>query len=315
MYSMSWEREIHADWKLQLGYVGSRSHKLFMMWHTNRAIPVPGIPLVTATINDRRPDPNHFEIRRVESASNGYFDAARVSVQGNVGSLLVDAAYWFGKALDTGSAYTNTAAGDDSRQGQSQTENLVQEDLKQVSDFDQSHALLLRARYQIPRVSGRAAMWTRNWTISTVYLAKTGLPFTVMTGSDSPGYGNVDGSSYDRPNLMDTSILGRHVSHPDTAQELLPLSAFAFLRTGEVRGNLGQNTFRRGGINNVNLALSRVWTLPSERYLMFRIEAINATNTPQFADPITDLTNPAFGKITNTLNDGRNFAFAVELRF
>ena len=69
----------------------------------------------------------------------------------------IDAAYWFGKALDTGSAYTNTAAGDDSRQGQSQTEYLVQEDLKQVSDFDQSHALLLRARYQIPRLAGRAA--------------------------------------------------------------------------------------------------------------------------------------------------------------
>ena len=82
-----------------------------------------------------------------------------------------------------------------------------------------------------------------------------------------------------------------------------------------MRGNLGQNTFRRGGISNVNLALSRIWTLPSERYLMFRIEAINAANTPQFADPLTDLTNPAFGKITNTLNDGRNFAFAVEFRF
>ena len=186
MYSFSWEREIHSDWKLQLGYIGSRSHKLFMMWHTNRAVPVPGIPLVTATINDRRPDPNHFEVRRVESASNGYFDAARVSLQGNVRGLLIDAAYWFGKALDTGSAYTNTAAGDDSRQGQSQTEYLVQEDLKQVSDFDQSHALLLRARYQVPRLAGRGAMLTRNWTVSTIYLAKTGLPFTVMTGSDSP---------------------------------------------------------------------------------------------------------------------------------
>jgi hypothetical protein len=316
MYSMSWERELHKDWKLQIGYAGSRSHKLFMMWHTNRAVPVPGIPQVTATINDRRPDPNHFEIRRVESASNGYFDAMRVSLQApSVRGFSIDASYWVSKALDTGSAYTNTAAGDDSRQGQSQTEHLVQEDLKQVSDFDQSHAMLVRARYQIPRLSGRSAVWTRNWTFSTIYLAKTGLPFTVMTGSDSPGYGNVDGSSYDRPNLVDVSILGRHVSHPDTAQALLPTSAFAFLRPGELRGNLGQNTFRRGGISNLNLAISRVWTLASERYVMFRAEAINAANTPQFADPVSDLTNPAFGKITNTLNDGRNFALAVEFRF
>ena len=158
-------------------------------------------------------------------------------------------------------------------------------------------------------------MWVRNWTVTTIYRAKSGLPFTVMTGSDSPGYGNVDGSSYDRPNLVDPNILGRFVTHPDTAQQLLPRSAFAYLAPGQVRGNLGQNTFRRGGISNLNLALSRIWTLPSERYLTLRAEALNATNTPQFAEPITDLTNPAFGKITNTLNDGRNFALTLELRF
>jgi hypothetical protein len=316
LYSFSWELEPHSEWRLQLGYTGSRSHKLFMMWHTNRAVPVAGIPLTTTTINDRRPDPTHFEIRRVENASNGYFDAARVSVRvPDVHGFSVDASYWFSKALDTGSAYSNTAAGDDARQGQSQTENLSQQDLKQVSDFDQSHAFLVRARYSLPHWRGRAAVLTRKWTISTIYLAKTGLPFTVMTGSDSPGYGNVDGSSYDRPNLVDPAVLGRHISHPDNAHRLLPRSAFVFLRTGEVRGNLGQNTFRRGGISNLNLAVSRVWTLPSERFIVFRVEAINAANTPQFAEPIADLTNPAFGKITNTLNDGRNFALALELRF
>jgi len=316
MYSFSWELEPRADWKLQLGYVGSRSHKLFMMWHTNRAVPVPGIPTTTATINDRRPDPTHFEIRRVENGSNGYFDAARVSIQAaRWHGMSIDASYWFSKALDTGSAYTNTAAGDDSRQGQSQTEYLVQQDLKQVSDFDQSHALLVRARYQLPNMSGATHAWIRDWTVSTIYLAKTGLPFSVTTGSDSPGYGNVDGSNTDRPNLVNPAVLGRHVSHPDIAPALLPRSAFAYLGPGELRGNLGQNTFRRGGISNLNVALSRVWALASERYLMFRVEAINAANTPQFADPVTDLTNPAFGKITNTLNDGRNFAVALELRF
>jgi hypothetical protein len=136
-----------------------------------------------------------------------------------------------------------------------------------------------------------------------------------MTGSDSPGYGNVDGSSYDRPNLIDAGILGRHIAHPDTAHLLLPRSAFGYLSPGQTRGNLGQNTFRRGGISNLNMALSKIWMLRSERYLTFRIEAINATNTPQFAEPIVDLTNPAFGKITNTLNDGRSFAATLEFRF
>ena len=97
----------------------------------------------------------------------------------------------------------------------------------------------------------------------------------MATSTGAATTGQIWSTSPSRP----ACITSRHSSG------LLPVSAFTFLRPGEVRGNLGQNTFRRGGINNINLALSRVWTLPSERYLMFRIEAINAANTPQFADP------------------------------
>lgn len=315
-YNFSWELEPRAQWRVQLGYVGSRSRKLFMMWHTNRAVPVPGIPFTTATINQRRPDQRYFEIRRIENGSKAWFDAARVSLLApDFHGLLIDAAYWFSKALDTGSAYSNTAAGDDSRQGQSQSEYLVQQDLKAASDFDQRHALLLRARYALPRHGGRWRAMKNDWSIQTVYLAKTGLPFTVFAGSDAPGFGNADGSSTsDRPNLIDRAVLGRHISHPDIATALLPRSAFAFVTPGVLRGSLGRNTFRRGGISNINLSVSKVWPLASDRQLVFRLDSINGFNTPQFADPVNDMTNPAFGKITNTLNDGRVFALTLQLR-
>ena len=57
------------------------------------------------------------------------------------------------------------------------------------------------------------------------------------------------------------------------------------------------------------------WTLRSEWQATFRAESINFFNTPQFADPNPDLSSPAFGKITNTLNDGRSFQFTLQLRF
>ena len=44
-------------------------------------------------------------------------------------------------------------------------------------------------------------------------------------------------------------------------------------------------------------------------------EAVNLLNTPQFADPNPDLSSPAFGRITNTLNDGRNLLFTVQIQF
>jgi hypothetical protein len=38
---------------------------------------------------------------------------------------------------------------------------------------------------------------------------------------------------------------------------------------------------------------------------MVRGEAYNLTNTPQFEEPQRDFSLPSFGRITNTLNDGR----------
>jgi hypothetical protein len=55
--------------------------------------------------------------------------------------------------------------------------------------------------------------------------------------------------------------------------------------------------------------------MQQDRAVSFRAESINATNTPQFAEPVWDLSNPAFGKITNTLNDGRTLRFSLSLEF
>jgi hypothetical protein len=156
---------------------------------------------------------------------------------------------------------------------------------------------------------------SKDWRFSGVYLAKSGIPFTVVSGSDAPGYGNVDGVSGDRPNLLDTTILGRTLGDPDTVTRLLPRSAFALIGPFESRGNLGSNTFRRGGIWNLNAALDRRFVLSGERALTFRAEGVNVFNTPQFAEPNADLSSPAFGQITNTLNDGRTFRFSLRLDF
>jgi hypothetical protein len=200
------------------------------------------------------------------------------------------------------------AAGDEALQGYAQSQSPVAQDLKGPSAFDQSHAVMARFQYAPPALSsgGRLVRSAVNgWRISGVFLAKTGLPFTVITGSDGPGSGNVDGSNGDRPNLLDPTILGRTIGDPNTST----------IAPTDSRGSLGFDTFRRGGIHNMNAALARSWTLRSEWQATFRAESINFFNTPQFANPNPDLSSPAFGKITNTLNEGRSFQFTLQLRF
>jgi hypothetical protein len=305
-YNFSWEPAFWGraeGWRLQLGYIGSRSHKLLLMWYLNRAHAVAGVPQITATINDRRPDPRYAEIRYVVNGSSGYFDAARATLLlPRWRRVSLDASYWFSKALDLGSSYTNTAYDNDSRLSRSQSEFDQHRDMKALSPFDQPHAFLIRAAYDAPRFA----------VLSIVALLKTGTPFTVTSGSDGPGFGNVDGNGGDRPHLLDPSILGRTAGHPDTSRSQLLRSAFAYSGPlDEFGGSLGRNTFRKGGIYNLNASLRRTFTVAVEKKLTLRAESINLFNTPQFAEPGAELTNPNFGAITNTLNDGRTLRFGL----
>jgi hypothetical protein len=306
-YNFSWERTVSRAWRVQLGYVGSRSHKLLVMWYLNRAHAVAGIPQTTATINQRRARPELAEIRWVLNGSRGYFDAARAAfIAPRMHGLTLQAAYWFSKAMDLGADYTNTAYDADSRLSRSQSEWETHSDRRALSLFDQPHAFLARAAWEPPL---RALA---GWSLSAVLLLKNGTPFSVTT-PDGPGFGNVDGNGNDRPDLRDNTVLGRTVGNPDTSRALLPPAAFTYMRPGAEAGNLGANVFRKGGVRNLNAAIAKVFRARSEQRITLRAESINLLNTPQFAEPGAVLGTPEFGYITNTLNDGRTFRFGVSV--
>jgi hypothetical protein len=321
-YNLSWEPEWNRAVRLQFGYAGSRSHKLFSLWYLNRARPVANWKeITTESINDRRPNQEISDLRTVVNASRGYFDAARITLAlPNARGLTVDASYWFSKAIDLGSSYTNTANENDSRKGRSQSESETHRDMKGPSDFDQTHAFLLRASYAIraPKFNRFVSAIASGWNLSTVALVKTGIPFNISTGSDGPGFGNVDGNGGDRPILLNPSILGRTIADPDTSKQLLPKEAFRFIQPEEIvalggRGSLGRNVFRKGPIHNLNASLQRSWGFKRDLRLTFRAESVNLFNTPQFAEPGFELANQNFGAITNTLNEGRTFRFTLQV--
>jgi hypothetical protein len=216
-YNFSWE----PAWQrtgLRLGLPGSRSPKLLTMWTFNRARPVPGIPQETDTVQERRPNLEYGELRNVLNGSFGYYDAARVEfILRAWKGLSFDTSYWFSKAIDLGANYTNTAAGRDAYSNVSQSEFDVHRDKKGLSLFDQPHSFLLRGTYELPAVAqgwGWAHSILKDWRLGSVVLVKSGTPFSVLAGSDSPDNGNVDGARGDRPNVLDPSVLGRTIGHP-----------------------------------------------------------------------------------------------------
>ena len=317
-YNASWEWRSTRGVQLQSGYVGSRSHRLFETLYNNRGGKVADVSQITqATVNARRADQTRFDIFRIHNGSKSYFDAARVTLtvpaaRGFSGEV----SYWYSKAIDFGTDYTSTVAGPTARQGRAPSEFFVHDAMKGLASFDQPHALLVRGNYQTPQLGRRwAKTWIGRWSLNGVWLLKTGTPFTLETGSDGPGFGNVDGQNGDRPFLLDPRVLGRTIGNVDTSTALLPSTAFGFLKPTDFIGNLGRNTFRRGKITNVNSSVERAWALPREWSLLLRAEAVNLFNTPQFDQAVSVLASPTFGKITNTLNGGRVFHFRLQLQF
>ena len=317
-YNFQWQFRLARDWTLEMGYVGSRSVRLLNLWNTNRGRPVPGIPVTTSTVNQRRADQRFFEVRRVVNSSRGYYDAAKARlVVSRWQGLTLDMSYWFSKAMDLGGDFVNTASGSDAWWGQSPSEFDVHGTMRGLSSFHQPHAFLARLSYELPGLSrtGLLGSVLGGWKASGVVLVKSGTPFVVDTGSDGPGFGNVDGTGRDRPNLLDPCVLGRAIDNPDTSRSQMPFSAFGFLPPGQLSGTLGRHVLRKDAINNVNLSLSRSWPLKADAAIDLRAESINFFNSPQFAEPWGNLTSPNFGQITNTLNDGRTFRFLLQVSF
>jgi hypothetical protein len=318
-YNFSWELRPIRDWVVELGYVGSRSHKLLNLRYNNRAQPVEGIERTTSTVNERRPDQRFFDVYGILNGSIGYYDAAKVTLRvPRWAGLTVDASYWLSKSIDLASSYTNTASGRDGRNARSPTEFDVWNYMKALSDFDQPHAMLWRLSYSPPAL-GQANRIVRsifgNWQMSSVVLLKSGTPFSIRAGSDGPGIGNVDGAGSDRPNVVDPTILGTVVDHPDTSVQKLNPAAFSLIGPTQLGGNLGRNTFRKDQVWNVNLGVSRRFHIAGDNSVLFQVESVNFLNHAQFAEPDLNLTSRTFAAITNTLNDGRSFKFTLKFAF
>ncbi|MEQ1884953.1 MAG: hypothetical protein ABL967_07820 [Bryobacteraceae bacterium] len=318
-YSFTLERAF-GPVTLDFAYLGSRSIKVLAAMPKNRAYPVPGMPIITANINDRRPDPRYFEITEVGNAGIAWLDAAQFAwrlrpFHGFTGG----GTYTWSKALDQGAMYNSTAANNDlNTRGQSEFNSL--QDQKGFSQFDSPHALSIFGAQQTPglkRMGKVISAIAGSWQISGVLVAKKGTPFNVTTGADAPGFGNVDGIGSDRPNIVNPSIINMTVGNPETSTEILNPAFFSNIKPGELAGNLARNSFRKGAIVNVNASVAREWHFSGSRptILRFQGDAYNLTNHPQFDEPQNQTSSPSFGKITNTLNNGRVLQFGMRLIF
>jgi hypothetical protein len=145
--------------------------------------------------------------------------------------------------------------------------------------------------YRLPLFAGARgwpAAMAKGWQTSGTTLFQSGVTYHFHTGSDAPGYGNVDGNTQDRPNILNPSLLGKSLDKSRQVTALLgantcgrpvtdglPYLHCAYFNTNIPPGgcgNLGMNTFRKDGTANWNVALGRNFRVAGERSLDVRGE-------------------------------------------
>jgi len=163
-----------------------------------------------------------------------------------------------------------------------------------VSDFDVRHVFTAGFTYEAPAARNR--VW-RGWALDGMFHARTGFPISVLSAEQFTG---VSFENVFRPDLAPGQP--NWITDP-AAPGGKRINSAAFKRALDSRqGTLGRNALSGFGMSQLDLALRREFSAGERRSLQLRVEAFNALNHPNFAEPVRFLTSPLFGQSSSMLN-------------
>ena len=285
-YNVNVERQLGPTTIAQIGYVGTRGHRLALMRDINAATPG------TTLAQSRRPYatqyPDLAAINELESIGRSQYNSLQMSlIQNAWHGVSGRLNYTLSHAMDNGSEARNTLP---------MIQNNIDADWGNAS-FDIRHVLTAGFTYNIPPWgSGRLG---EGWQFNTIATFTSGSPFTITTGTDASG----TGVRSDRPNLVGDPYAGivQPTTTPLSVQYFNP-AAFAAPTPGTF-GNLERNALYGPGFKSVDVSVFKTTKLSGGSSLQLRLEIFNLFNTINWANPGAVLgTSTTFGVITNTRN-------------
>lgn len=169
------------------------------------------------------------------------------------------------------------------------------------SDFDVRHALNGAVTYDVPVPfdHGIGNLLLRNFSIDTIFTARSATPVNVITGGLAAG-----GLFVSRPDPIEGVPM--YIEDSTVAGGRRINSAAFRIPVGR-QGTLGRNALRGFSVWQMDFALRRRFKLTEQVNLQLRTEFFNIFNHPNFGDPgsagsgTNALTSPLFGRSTVTL--------------
>jgi hypothetical protein len=195
-----------------------------------------------------------------------------------------------------------------------------------LSDFDRTHRLVLSYQYDVPffaHAHGWRGAILGNWSLSGITVFQSGLPIRVTDSLAASVYGSAVPDTA-TPSLAPGYTIATAQTSGSIEDRLAQyLNPAAFVPASAVGidgstgfGTLGRNVFRGPFQQNWDLSLAKTWTMGERHSVKFSADLFNALNHPVFDRPSrTDIQDPSFGQITNTVGTPRLVQFALHYLF
>ena len=304
-YSEQWffdlQRELPYDTLVTVGYAGNGAHMLIIPLDYD----VPYGP-AASTVASRRIFPYYTGVTRQMPMGNSSYNA-----------LLWKMEKRFSRGLSFLSAFTWSHAIDDLVEvgnGTSNESAVVPWNVglnRGNSYTDVRRQWTFSAAYELPVGKGKrwlnrggvADVFLGGWQLASLVTMRSGIPFTVVT---SGGITNAGGA--DRPNRIAGGTLP---SSQQSIYDWFNLAAFT-VQPQYTYGNAGRDILFGPGLRNLDLSLSKSFSITETKRLQFRAESFNFTNTPSFGQPNATLNGLAAGAITSTVGNPRQIQFGLK---
>jgi len=302
-YNFGIQRAWAAHSVLTVNYVGSHNHREMLQMTGNAAVtPGPGDPQTRAPYPYILPQEGY-----VTSVGRGNYNALQVSSEGRTSwGLTHKLAYTYSKDINYGcDTYSNFC--------DVQNPYNITND-KGVAGYDETHIFSTSIVYEVP--FGKGQKWSAGngfldnliggWQVNGILALSSGTPYDVQAPYQISNTNNISGAER-------ADVVGNPYAN---TTPLNPINVAAFaLPAPYTFGDMGRNSLRSDWHRNLDLSVFRSFPIHEAIKLQFRIEAFNLFNTPVFAQPDNNITDPNFGQVSSTANTERQLQAALKLYF
>jgi hypothetical protein len=327
-YTASVQQELPGRTVLTAAYVGSQGRNLFLRSITNLITGVTMNPTTGAGTPIRQFGNRFAEIDYKTSGGTDHYDAFQATLNRRYSTgLSLGAQYTWGHTIgdSNGSNEANTSGN---------PFNFAAD--RGNNNFDIRQSFNLTSLYELPFGRGKrfghdlsrpANLLLGGWRLGGVLNARTGVPIDVLIVRPDVAYvDNRNGNVYSSP-VLDTNgtiyttpvvnTLGggssRNVRRPDVISGVNPIldsnrawvnpAAFTIPKAGTF-GNSGRNSLAGPGLAQLDLTLSKRFSVTERFNVEFRAEVYNILNHTNFA-------NPANVRLSGGIPAGGRFAGGI----